>query len=66
MLNNSNAENANKKKYIYKDISVAIDVDRARKMLMVAGFEVESLSDDEIANLAIEQLKRFGVSVLPF
>lgn len=65
MLNN-HMEGANERKTICRDISVYIDIDRARRMLIAAGFDVQEKSDEEIADLAIEQCEKYGVSVLPF
>lgn len=55
---------ANGKLLVIKEVSV--DVSCARKILDLAGFDVKNLSDNEVASLAIEQSKRYGVALLPF
>lgn len=43
------------------NITIDIDIKHARMALNTAGYDVASLSDNEIINLALDQLKCYGV-----
>lgn len=44
------------------DVKVTIDIEIARKMLNVAGYYVDKMTDDEVLNLALSMNDEYGVS----
>ena len=45
-----------------KQINVTVDLDIARKMLTIAGFDIREKSDEEIFNLALHTCAKYGVN----
>lgn len=43
-------------------VKVTIDIEIARKMLNVAGYHVDKMTDDEVLNLALSMNEEYGVS----